>query len=72
MFSEKILRGSGDDEGVRLWLLQNFEEEGLVRVEGACNESGGEGFIERGMIGWTRVDGEVAQCWYCDVGGKRL
>ena len=41
MFSEEILRGSGDDGGVRLWLLQNSEEEGLVRVEGAYNESGG-------------------------------
>ena len=40
--------GSGDDGGVRLWLLQNSEEEGLVSVEGACNESGGSGLYREG------------------------
>ena len=38
MFSEETLRGSGNDGGVRLWLLQNSEDEGLV--DGAYEESG--------------------------------
>ena len=47
-FSEGILIGSGDGEGVRLWLLQNSEEEGLVGVDGAYEESGGDDLYREG------------------------
>ena len=47
-FSEGILIGSGDDGGVGLWLLENSKDEGLVRVDGAYEESGGGDLYREG------------------------